>query len=256
MVRCFFVAKKLNAADVCSCSSSVKRRRPGVLVRPLLGASRLGNMESAGAGRSPVDLAAVLDKVSEVLDAQLCNASSTWSPIWVRTSPRPHGPNTVASLSRTHDELEQRLRQTQAKRGQLSCSIMWNTQCNIGLVCSLPSGAKIFFGSRTAGGGNMDVGNQNRFLSEATATPVENIYFAQPELGRYQFEVRCYNLRTKRGQRNTVCARLCKSGCFEDKVVQSLGQGELKLLFQRSGTQPTWLEVIYAQRHLPRTLSQ
>ena len=231
MVRCFFVAKKLNAADVCSCSSSVKRRRPGVLVRPLLGASRLGNMESAGAGRSPVDLAAVLDKVSEVLDAQLCNASSTWSPIWVRTSPRPHGPNTVASLSRTHDELEQRLRQTQAKRGQLSCSIMWNTQCNIGLVCSLPSGAKIFFGSRTAGGGNMDVGNQNRFLSEATATPVENIYFAQPELGRYQFEVRCYNLRTKRGQRNTVCARLCKSGCFEDKVVQSLGQGELKLLF-------------------------
>ena len=164
------------------------------------------------------DSARVLELARKLVATTFLDGVKKWEPVWPE-----------------NDAMEQRLQSYGAKHGKLSCSITWNTTCNIGLVCTTPSGQKIFFGSRksSASGGTMDVGNQNRFVSESTSTPAENIVFDNPRPGRYVFEVWCNSKRVKeRDPPNAVKVRLRKLGApWEDKMLPSLGSNEKKTVF-------------------------
>eukprot|EP00750_Incisomonas_marina_P017945 INCI2654.2.p1 GENE.INCI2654.2~~INCI2654.2.p1 ORF type:complete len:450 (+),score=57.92 INCI2654.2:545-1894(+) len=202
------------------------------------------------------DLVRVLDETAELLEVCLVQQVARWAAPHSSSSskskavgqPRtgvaaPAPPPPPPPGSRAHNdgdltaaELERRLQANGAKRGNLSCSMMWDTKCNIGLVCTTPSGAKVFFGNRKAGGGCLDVGNQNRFPTEATTSPVENIYFDAPQRGVYKFEVWCNTVRAKGASaaNRVVTVRLCKHGRDAQSAIehiQGLSKGDKKLVF-------------------------
>eukprot|EP00750_Incisomonas_marina_P006573 INCI14661.1.p1 GENE.INCI14661.1~~INCI14661.1.p1 ORF type:complete len:508 (-),score=71.68 INCI14661.1:124-1647(-) len=163
---------------------------------------------------SESDIERLLDKTDELFQQHVSKHTLEWAPVW-----------------QENDELERRLNAAGAQQGKLSCSITWNTRCNIGLFCTTPSRKTIFFGNRRDAGGALDVGNQNRSISTAITSAVENIYFAQPLPGRYVFEVRCSNDRSEQNL-NTVQVRLKKAGAaWQDKFLHRLSHGERKVVF-------------------------
>ena len=202
------------------------------------------------------DVTRLLDQAGDLLEVEFLNRVNAWKAPYFKPKIPPQGTSNFGknknrrNINTADDELDQRLARCGAKRGKLTCSIMWNTACNIGLVCTLPSGAKIFFGSRRNRDGEMDVGNQNRFIAQATTSPVENIFFANPARGKYVFEVWCYNLRAKgSGTSTPVTARLLKPGGRCDNKV-TLRKGESRVLFT---VQWTASDDALALRHITAT---
>jgi hypothetical protein len=84
-------------------------------------------------------------------------------------------------------EMSKRLRQAGAQTGDIQCSLMWNNTDDLDLHCKTPSGFHISYSNKKGGGGELDV--DRNAGSDLTTTPVENIFFSNPEKGQYKFWV-------------------------------------------------------------------
>jgi hypothetical protein len=94
-----------------------------------------------------------------------------------------------------NDVFEQRLVYRGAKKGKFTCSLLWNNHDDLDLHCITPNNTKIYFGNRTACGGELDV-DMNRSQGDLSSEPVENIFFTQPIPGNYKFFVHNFRKRT------------------------------------------------------------
>ena len=71
--------------------------------------------------------------------------------------------------------------------GYLTITLSWDTQCDLDLYCTVPSGDKITYSNRNVAGGKLDIdANYERMMEN----PVENIFFTErPGAGSYKVEV-------------------------------------------------------------------
>ena len=68
--------------------------------------------------------------------------------------------------------------------GKISISTMWNRFDDVDLHCETPGDAHIYYGNKTAGGGQLDV--DANAGGQRILDPVENIYFENPRNGHYK----------------------------------------------------------------------
>ena len=61
---------------------------------------------------------------------------------------------------------------------------MWDSLDDVDLHVFTPDDSEIYYGNRTAQGGTLDV-DANSDSANATTSPVENVYFANPQPGEY-----------------------------------------------------------------------
>ena len=124
------------------------------------------------------------------------------------------------------DEFEHRLRVAGAKKGRLTCSLMWNNSDDLDLHCITPDGSHIFWQNKTGQGGELDV-DRNRSDQDLDREPVENIFFAAPVPGTYKFSVQNYK---KRGASTTpYTVRLTG---HPDKHVPDLADNQEQVAFE------------------------
>jgi hypothetical protein len=91
-------------------------------------------------------------------------------------------------------EIDRRLDEAGAQRGQLTISLAWNSRSDLDLHVGCPNGATVSFRRRQACGGTLDVdANASHPRSN---TPVENVFFADPAAGRYGLRVHLYSSAT------------------------------------------------------------
>jgi uncharacterized protein YfaP (DUF2135 family) len=91
-------------------------------------------------------------------------------------------------------EIDRRLDDAGAVRGALTFSLAWNSESDLDLHITCPDGGRIFFGTRAACGGVLDI-DMNAGPGRTTA-PVENTYFADPGPGVYGIGVRLFRSAT------------------------------------------------------------
>ncbi|MBO6302855.1 MAG: hypothetical protein J6N15_10500, partial [Ruminiclostridium sp.] len=71
-----------------------------------------------------------------------------------------------------------------ARTGKITLSTMWNRFDDVDLHCEAPGDAHIYYGNKTAGGGQLDV--DANAGGQRILDPVENIYFENPRNGHYK----------------------------------------------------------------------
>ncbi len=85
----------------------------------------------------------------------------------------------------------QRARDQGARAGRIQVILAWDDRNDLDLIVLCPGGQRIFFNSRRACGGELDV--DKNAGGEVTSQPVENVVFAtEPAPGRYQIQVLNY----------------------------------------------------------------
>eukprot|EP00966_Prymnesium_polylepis_P057372 1328503-Prymnesium_polylepis.2 len=90
--------------------------------------------------------------------------------------------------------MARRLTQANAKEGDLTVSLMWNTYDDLDLHVITPSGEEIFYSNKIADGGELDV---DRNAGEPyTNAPVENVFFRVAPHGTYRVCVRNFGYHT------------------------------------------------------------
>lgn len=85
--------------------------------------------------------------------------------------------------------MDEALDSRNAKIGEITVSLMWDTVDSLELRVITPDGEAVDFETPSAGGGEMDV-DSNRGVEEIVETPVENIFFASPAAGKYRVQLR------------------------------------------------------------------
>jgi hypothetical protein len=91
-------------------------------------------------------------------------------------------------------EIDRRLDEAGAQRGQLTVSLAWNSRSDLDLHVTCPNGAIVSFRRRQACGGVLDV--DANAGGRRSNTPVENVFFASPMAGRYRLRVHLYSSAT------------------------------------------------------------
>ena len=81
----------------------------------------------------------------------------------------------------------QKLSKSGAQRGDVTCSLRWDSHDDLDLHCKTPSGAHIYFGNMKAGGGWLDIDDRGN------GNLVENIFFDTPAPGQYVFWIKRYS---------------------------------------------------------------
>jgi len=87
-------------------------------------------------------------------------------------------------------DIDRRLDDAGAARGELTISLAWNSESDLDLHVTCPDGGRIFYGARRACGGVLDI-DMNAGGTRAVA-PVENTYFAAPAPGVYGIRVQLF----------------------------------------------------------------
>ena len=90
-------------------------------------------------------------------------------------------------------EIDQRRINAGGHAGEITITMIWNTNDDLDIHCLTPSGAHIYFGEKNIGGGTLDIDRQ---VSVLVPEPVENIFFPTPDEGEYRVWVENYNDRT------------------------------------------------------------
>lgn len=87
-------------------------------------------------------------------------------------------------------EIENRLNNRQGQRGDMNVSLVWDTLSDIDLAVTCPNEVKISFRNRAPSqcSGRLDI-DANVSRARATHTPIENIFFEDPQVGEYRIEV-------------------------------------------------------------------
>ncbi len=83
-----------------------------------------------------------------------------------------------------------------AQRGKLQIILAWDDKNDLDLHVICPGGQGINYLHRSACGGRLDV-DANGDVNVLTATPVENVYFNDPQPGRYRVVVDPYGMRVR-----------------------------------------------------------
>ncbi len=91
--------------------------------------------------------------------------------------------------------MDEALTQQSAQSGEITISLLWDSEDDLDLHVFTPDGSEIYYGNKEAGGGVLDV-DANAFSSGLMPNPVENIYFESPEDGEYWVYVINYHDRT------------------------------------------------------------
>ncbi len=92
--------------------------------------------------------------------------------------------------------MDEALTQQSAQSGEITISLLWDSEDDLDLHVFTPDGSEIYYGNKEAGGGVLDV-DANAFSSSLMPNPVENIYFESPEDGEYWVYVINYHDRTE-----------------------------------------------------------
>lgn len=109
------------------------------------------------------------------------------------------------------DDLQQRLDQARAQRGDAQISLAWDTTDDLDLHVVCPDGRRINYRQRRNCGGTLDV---DMNVDPQTRRPVENVYFPdanQAMPGRYRVVIHNY-----RGQRQSFRVRVNLRGEARD----------------------------------------
>lgn len=113
--------------------------------------------------------------------------------------------------------LDQQLEQAGAKDGIITISMLWTTTDDMDLHVITPSGEEIFFGNPLTEWGELDVDMQ---VSEPFVdSPVENIYFNNPQRGTYTVWVHNFTDRTDGSTRVLVRVKIVGSRAQEYTVM-------------------------------------
>ncbi len=93
-------------------------------------------------------------------------------------------------------EIDRRLDAVQAQRGEMNVALAWDTLSDFDLAITCPNGVMISFRNRNPPNcnGSLDV-DANVSRPGLTRTPVENIFFADPQVGTYQIDVSLFKNR-------------------------------------------------------------
>lgn len=86
--------------------------------------------------------------------------------------------------------LDTRLEEEGARSGEIQFSLIWEGSTDLDLHCHTPNRSHIYYGQKSAGGGELDVDAQAQVMMEH---PVENIYFDEPSNGDYSVFVHNYS---------------------------------------------------------------
>ena len=92
------------------------------------------------------------------------------------------------------DDMDSLLEEMGAVEGEITASIYWPSKDDLDLHCITPDGGHIYYSNKSAGGGQLDVDMQ---VQGDRDSGVENIYFAAPTPGEYQFYINNYTDRTE-----------------------------------------------------------
>ena len=92
------------------------------------------------------------------------------------------------------DDMDSLLEEMGAVEGEITASIYWPSKDDLDLHCVTPDGGHIYYSNKSAGGGELDVDMQ---VQGDRDSGVENIYFAAPTPGEYQFYINNYTDRTE-----------------------------------------------------------
>jgi hypothetical protein len=148
------------------------------------------------------------------------------------------GPGTVPPQPEDMDHL---LDEMGATKGEITASIYWPSKDDLDLHCNTPGGSHIYHRNKSAGGGTLDVDMQ---VEGDRDSGVENIYFAEPEKGFYEFYVDNYKDRTdgdtpcrfrlKVGNQDMVDETVSMGATSRIWKINYLGNGQAKKVEERS----------------------
>ncbi len=86
------------------------------------------------------------------------------------------------------------LNELNAGTGEITVSLLWDSTDDVDLHISTPDGSEIYYGNRSAGGGELDIdANAGGNMMD---NPVENIFFPTPAAGTYSVWINDYSDRT------------------------------------------------------------
>ena len=91
---------------------------------------------------------------------------------------------------------EQRAQRRGAQGGKMQVILAWDDRNDLDLRIVCPDGTDINFIRRNACGGTLDV-DANGDVNSLTDTPVENVFFAEPQPGAYRIIVDPYGMRVR-----------------------------------------------------------
>ena len=91
--------------------------------------------------------------------------------------------------------LDQSLSEAGAMSGDITISMLWDSEDDFDLHVFTPDGTEIYYSNPAAAGGELDV-DANSDSDNLSSSPVENIYFADPVPGQYWVYVNNYEDRT------------------------------------------------------------
>lgn len=94
-----------------------------------------------------------------------------------------------------HQDADRAQRQG-GQRGKLQIILAWDDRNDLDLHVGCPNGQDINYLHRSACGGRLDV-DANGDVNTLTNTPVENVYFTDPQPGRYRIVVDPYGMRVR-----------------------------------------------------------
>ena len=97
----------------------------------------------------------------------------------------------------SQEALDRRLEEEDASRGSITISMGWNSTDDLDLHVVPPGGddSEIFYNRKIAGGGTLDV-DANEKNDRLVEEPIENVYFPDPEPGRYRVFIVNFKDRT------------------------------------------------------------
>ncbi len=108
----------------------------------------------------------------------------------------PERPPTQQAAVPPPSQDTERAQQQGAQGGKLQVILAWDDRNDLDLHVVCPDGLDINFIRRRACGGTLDV-DANGDMHHLTPTPVENVFFTEPQPGRYRVVVDPYGMRER-----------------------------------------------------------
>ncbi|MEM7721248.1 MAG: hypothetical protein AAF376_02635 [Pseudomonadota bacterium] len=102
-------------------------------------------------------------------------------------------PAPVEPAPPAESEIDRRLARDGGQLGELTFSLAWNSETDLDLHVTCPTGTRVFYGNRNACGGALDI---DANAGNRTREPLENIYFNAPNAGPFAVRVHLYRSAT------------------------------------------------------------
>lgn len=141
---------------------------------------------------APPAASAPLDDRTGTLMAELAQLEQRFDHLPHCPAPPPPPPPRAPPAPRP--EFENRIDKSNAKEGELTITLIWNTPSDLDLYVQCPSGEIIRYNNPIACGGSLDV---DANLHSGQSDPVENVYFPKESImpGNYKIMIRNHKQR-------------------------------------------------------------